>query len=90
MSNAILKRGEQIFGMRKPSKFNDPVKNKRAKELTVQYREAVSHWNIAGLPRNPILVPYTCRALMYRAQGAFRNEIIIIHLGMKLLLLLSM
>ena len=33
MSNAILKSGKQIFGMGKPSKFNVPGWNERAKEL---------------------------------------------------------
>ena len=31
MSNAILKSGKQIFGMRKPSNFNVPGWNERAK-----------------------------------------------------------
>ena len=43
MSNAILKNGKDIFGMQKPSKFNVPGWNERAKELNAQYREAVSH-----------------------------------------------
>ena len=38
--------------MRKPSKFNVPRCNERAKELNAQYREAVSHWHIAGRPRS--------------------------------------
>ena len=33
MSNAILKSGKDIFGMQKPSKFNVPGWNERAKEL---------------------------------------------------------
>ena len=33
MSNAILKSGKKIFGMQKPSKFNVPGWNERAKEL---------------------------------------------------------
>ena len=45
MSNAILKSGKQIFWMRKPSKFNVPGWNDRAKELNAWYREAMSHWN---------------------------------------------
>ena len=49
ISNAILKRGKEIFGMWKPSKFNVPGWNERAKELNAQYREAVSHWNIAEI-----------------------------------------
>ena len=48
--NAILTSGKQIFGMRKPSKFNVPEWNQRAKELNARYREAVSHWNTAGPP----------------------------------------
>ena len=52
MSNEILKRGKQIFWMRKPSKFNVPGWNEHAKELNARYREAVSHWNIAGRPRS--------------------------------------
>ena len=52
ISNAILKSGKQIIGLRKPSKFNVPGRNERAKELNARYREAVSHWNIAGRPRS--------------------------------------
>ena len=33
MSNSILKSGKNIFGMQKPSKFNVPGWNERAKEL---------------------------------------------------------
>ena len=33
MSNAILKSSKEIFGMQKPSKFNVPGWNERAKEL---------------------------------------------------------
>ena len=55
----VLKSGKQIFGMHQPSKFNVPMSNERAKELNARYREAVSHWNIAGRPRNG---PPTCRA----------------------------
>ena len=33
MSNAMLKRGKQLFGMRKPSKFNVSGWNELAKEL---------------------------------------------------------
>ena len=61
ISNAILKRGKQIFGMRKPSKFNVPGWNERAKELNARYREAVSHCNIAGRPRNGPLAELKCR-----------------------------
>ena len=52
MSNAILKSGKDIFGMQKPSKFNVPGWNKRAKELNARYREALSHWNIIGRLRS--------------------------------------
>ena len=52
MSNATLKRGKDIFGMWKPSKFNVPGWNERAKEFNACYREAMSHWNIAGHPRS--------------------------------------
>ena len=62
MSIAILKSGKQIFGMRKPSKFNVPGWNERAKELNARYRETVSHWNIAGRPRNDPLAELKCRA----------------------------
>ena len=48
ITNAILQNRKEIFGVRKPSKFNVPEWNERAKELNAQYREAVSHWNIAG------------------------------------------
>ena len=59
ISNAILKSGKHIFGMRKPSKFNVLVWNERAKELNAKYREAVSHWNIAGRPRSGPLAEWT-------------------------------
>ena len=70
MSNAILKRGKEIFGMRKPSKFNVQGWNERAKELNAQYREAVSHWNIAGRSRSGPLAELKCQA-----RAAFRHEI---------------
>ena len=69
ISNAILKSGKQIFWMRKPSKFNVPGWNERTKELNARYWEAVSHWNIAGRPRNGPLVELKCRA-----RAAFRHE----------------
>ena len=50
MSNAILKSGKNIFWMQKPSKFKVPGWNELAKKLNARYREAVSHWNIAGSP----------------------------------------
>ena len=36
ISNAILKSGKQIFGMRKLSKFNVPGWNEREKELNAR------------------------------------------------------
>ena len=69
MSNAILKSGKQIFGMRKPSIFNVPGWNERAKELNARYMEAVSHWNIAERPRSGPLAELKCRA-----RAAFRHE----------------
>ena len=41
MSNAMLQSGKQIFGMRKPAKFNVPGWNEQAKKLNARYREAV-------------------------------------------------
>ena len=70
MSNAILKSGKDIFVMQKPSKFNVPRWNKLAKELNARYREAVSHWNIAGRPRSGPFAELKCRA-----RAAFRHEI---------------
>ena len=70
ISNAILKSGKQIFGMRKPSKFNVPGWNERAKELNARYRKAVSHWNIVGRPRSGPPAELKCRA-----RAAFRHEI---------------
>ena len=67
MSNAILKSGKQIFG--KPSKFNVPGWNERANELNARYREAVSHWHIAGSPRSGPLAELKCTA-----RTAFRHE----------------
>ena len=69
MSNAILKRGKHIFGMLKPSKFNVLRWNERAKELDARYRQAVSHWNIAGRPRSGPLAELKCRT-----RAAFRHE----------------
>ena len=69
ISHAILKRGKQIFGVRKPSKFNVPGWNERAKELNAKYREAVSYWNIAGRPRSGPIAELKCRA-----RAAFRHE----------------
>ena len=69
MPNAILKSGKDIFGMQKPSKFNVPGWNERAKELNAGYREAVSHWNIAMRPRSGPLAEIKCRA-----RAAFRHE----------------
>ena len=69
MSNAILKIFKDIFGMQKPSKFNVPGWNERAKELNAQYRESVSHWNIAGRPRSGPLAELKCRGL-----AAFGHE----------------
>ena len=69
ISNAILKSCKDIFGMQKPSKFNVPGWNELAKELNVRYREAVSHWNIAGCPRSGPLAE-----LKGRARAAFRHE----------------
>ena len=62
MSNAILKSSKDMFGMQKPSKFNVPGWNVSAKELNARYREAVSHWNIAGRPRSGPLTELKCRA----------------------------
>ena len=67
--DASGKSSKQIFGMLKPSKFNVGW-NARAKELNAGYREAVSHWNIAGLSRSGILAELKCRA-----RAAFRHEI---------------
>ena len=47
--------------MRKPSKFNVPGWNERAKELNCGYREAVSHLYIAGRPRSGPLAELKCR-----------------------------
>ena len=68
--NAILNSCKQIFLMRKHSKFDVPGWNKREKELNAQYREAVSHWNIAGRSRSGQLAGLKCRA-----RAAFRHEI---------------
>ena len=62
MSNAILKSGKDIFGMRKDSKFKVPKGNEQAKKLNAQYWDAVSHWNIAGRTRSVPLAELKCRA----------------------------
>ena len=62
MSNAILKSGKAIFGIRKPSKFNIPGWNEREKELNAIYRETVS-------PRSEPPAELKCRA-----GAAFRHE----------------
>ena len=69
MSNAIRKSGKEIFGMQKPSKFNVPWWNERAKELNARYREAVSHWNISGHSRSGPLAE-----LKGRVRAAFRHK----------------
>ena len=56
--------------MHKPLKINVPGWNERAKELNARYREAVSHWNIAGIPRSGPLAVLKCRA-----GATFRHEI---------------
>ena len=68
MSNAILKSRKEIFGMRKPSKFNMPGWNERAKKLNAQYEEALSLY-IAGRPRSGPLAELKCWA-----RAAFRHE----------------
>ena len=52
------------------SKFNVPGWNEQTKELNARYREAVSHWNIAGHPRSGPLAELKCRA-----RAAFTHEI---------------
>ena len=69
MSNAIHKSGMEIFGMRKPSKFNVPGWNGRAMGLNARHREAVSRWNIPGRPRSGTLAERKGRA-----RAAFRHE----------------
>ena len=61
-SNAIIKRGKEIFVLWKHSKYNVPGWNERAKELNAQYREAVIDWDIAGRPRSGPLAKLKCRA----------------------------
>ena len=55
--------------MQKPSKFDVPGWNERAKELNARYSEAVTHWNIAGRPRSGPLAELKCMA-----RAAFRHE----------------
>ena len=55
----------------KPSKFNVPRWNERAKELNARYMDAVSHWDIEGRPISGPLAELKCRA-----RAAFRHEII--------------
>ena len=43
-------------------KNSKPGWNERAKELNARYREAVSHWNIAGHPRSGPLLELKCKA----------------------------
>ena len=62
MTNAILKSGKEIFRLWKPTKFNMPGLNERAKELNARCREVVSHWNIARLPRSGSLAELKYRA----------------------------
>ena len=74
MSNAILKSGKKIFGMRKPSKFNVPGWNEREKELNAQYKEAVSHWNIAGRLRSGPLLSWNVGLSCPQAWNEFFSE----------------
>ena len=67
--NDRVKSRNDIFGMHKPSKFNVPGWNERAKELNARYMEAVRHWNIAGHHRSSPLAELKCRA-----RAAFRHE----------------
>ena len=53
---------ERYIWVQKPSKFNEEGWNERTKELNARYREAVSHWNIAGRPRSGPLAELKCRA----------------------------
>ena len=55
--------------MRKHSKFYVPGCSERAKELNAQYRDAVSHWNIVGYPRNGPVAELKCGA-----RASFRHE----------------
>ena len=50
-------------------KFNVPGWNERAKELNAPYKEAVSHWNIAGRSTSGPLAELKCRA-----RAAFSHE----------------
>ena len=59
MTNAILKSGNRLW---KPTKFNIPGWNERAKELDARCREVVSHWNIARLPGSGSLAELKYRA----------------------------
>ena len=70
MSNAILKSGKDIFGMGSETfKIHCTRVEWQEKALNARYREAVSHWNIAGRPGSGPL-----EELKGRARAAFRHE----------------
>lgn len=70
MRQCILIAGRRVFGMRKPSKFNVPGWNERAKELNYAVRDAVFQWNVAGKPRGGQLA-----VVMRIAKSRFRREL---------------
>jgi hypothetical protein len=70
MKQSILIAGRRVFGTRKPSKYNIPGWNERAKELNHAVRDAVFQWNIAGRPRDGQLA-----VAMRIAKSRFRREL---------------
>ena len=70
MRQCILIAGRRVFGTRKPSKYNVPGWNERARELNYAVRDAVFNWNIAGRPRGGQLA-----VAMRIAKSRFRREL---------------
>jgi hypothetical protein len=70
MRQCILIAGRRVFGTRKPSKYNVPGWNDRAKELNYAVRDAVFQWNVSGRPRGGQLA-----VAMRIAKSRFRREL---------------
>ena len=71
MSNALLQSGKQIFGMRKPSKFNVPVGSVEWASLWCWMLDTGRQW-ATGILRAP--QKWSTWRAKCRARAAFRHE----------------